>query len=822
MKIGEFALAASAFLLALAGLLAAAETCTLATGSTCNLTSVSPDCCTQGLICAIQSGTSGSCCIPSGSALSCSSNSSCCSGKCSGSSCVSDWGSGFSCSSSSDCGSSYPICAVPSAGGQAVCSSCVPVNSTTQCSSILPCCSGGICAPSSTCVSCFAQNVTCTLNSDCCSGRCEATGQSGAKKCVPAVSCGQKGGMCTAGFSCCTSPETLFCDYLNPLPYQPDGTGTCRTCFPAGFACNATYSSCAASYECRTAPSLGSMNYSMSNASLPATAALFNNWLKVGNATFTNTTNAHSGSTALYISGGPSSVNVSYIYNAFISLSSNSNYALEFWAIGSASDTGVRYAIYDAMNDAYLNETGGWNLNSTGNTPVIFSSGITSPTYAKASRVFKTLASNVSHVQIRFYPANSGFVYLDDVEIVQLYDLSMLAWVRASRDQSSTLFYSVDREEGMPKGFNWSFAGSRVLNMSFYGGNATPNNVSAAVNLSNADWHLVALTINRAGNYSAYLDGSLLSTGNFTVGRLNNSGRLFIGANGSTGGNAFNGSMDEVRFYRRALSAQEVAEHYAGTYQDKCTMNISVNYAYSTGSESTYYNAYLRARSMPAETLLSMTFDMNASANTTGAVTDHSRFLISGRQNASSWNPNGIIGGAYNFTGQGPQTQKITLPTPLLTGTGDFTLSAWINPTSPIGGEVIMGNYGTSLNRDGIKLSLTWTGVNPSYLHMSCAGDTINSNTTFSANTWTHVAVRRKAGNATFFVNGAPAGSGTAAGSITGNASFTIANDPDGAYFSGLMDEVRVFSKALSDSEIRALYRDTWLLVNSTVPTAGR
>jgi hypothetical protein len=66
------------------------------------------------------------------------------------------------------------------------------------------------------------------------------------------------------------------------------------------------------------------------------------------------------------------------------------------------------------------------------------------------------------------------------------------------------------------------------------------------------------------GAIDVYVDGSLQSTGIGNRNSLNDSAHLLFGAVAS-GGGYFNGSLDEVRIFNRALSSNEVAALYDGS-----------------------------------------------------------------------------------------------------------------------------------------------------------------------------------------------------------------------------------------------------------------
>jgi len=98
-------------------------------------------------------------------------------------------------------------------------------------------------------------------------------------------------------------------------------------------------------------------------------------------------------------------------------------------------------------------------------------------------------------------------------------------------------------------------------NFDFYLNNGenvySDNNI---VSLSKNTWHHLTLSIGN-GYIKAYLNGDVVMTQNYiTEGTFNNTESLFIGQEGE--GDYFNGQIDEVKIYNRALSAPEITKNY--------------------------------------------------------------------------------------------------------------------------------------------------------------------------------------------------------------------------------------------------------------------
>lgn len=160
----------------------------------------------------------------------------------------------------------------------------------------------------------------------------------------------------------------------------------------------------------------------------------------------------------------------------------------------------------------------------------------------------------------------------------------------------------------------------------------------------------------------------------------------------------------------------------------------------------------------------------------------------------------GKFGNARSFGG----SSKVQTATPLITGTGDFSLEAWVYPTVSGGVDYIAGNYGYG-NTTGIEFYKN-TANNTLYAYVG--NQYIAGTIALNLNAWNHVVLTRTSGAGVLYVNGVAGGTGTISSSIGSGLNFTIGNGPDytSEVFDGNIDEVRVYSRALSASEISTHY----------------
>jgi hypothetical protein len=156
-----------------------------------------------------------------------------------------------------------------------------------------------------------------------------------------------------------------------------------------------------------------------------------------------------------------------------------------------------------------------------------------------------------------------------------------------------------------------------------------------------------------------------------------------------------------------------------------------------------------------------------------------------GKIGASSASYSGTTGGGVSFTRWEPGTT--------------FTYAAWIY--IPSGTVNTFANLMTNGNGTGL-----W--VVSSKIDYDAAGGGHLSNTTITRDTWHHIAVVNNANAVTFYLDGSADGTATVAqdqffdgmGCDSGTA---------GECFTGYQDDVRVYTRALSSSDITELYNYT-------------
>jgi hypothetical protein len=143
-------------------------------------------------------------------------------------------------------------------------------------------------------------------------------------------------------------------------------------------------------------------------------------------------------------------------------------------------------------------------------------------------------------------------------------------------------------------------------------------------------------------------------------------------------------------------------------------------------------------------------------------------------------------------------------------GAGDFTLAAWIWKELP-GNRVILAKG----NGFGSPSQWSWGWEDPPQAANAAFRTSNSYYTTAEASIpiqeWLHVAFVRKGGKGTSYVNGVRSGDEhdlAPVGDLTNDKPLTVgrrAYEPSPAWFRGKIDDLRIYTRALTAEEIRAL-----------------
>jgi len=309
---------------------------------------------------------------------------------------------------------------------------------------------------------------------------------------------------------------------------------------------------------------------------------------------------------------------------------------------------------------------------------------------------------------------------------------------------------------------------------SFFSTSYTPDN----------QWHLFTITVDGSSRLSLYIDGVFKET---VSASITTADLLFGRVTGET--LAYTGGLDDIRVYNRALTKEEVRR------------------LYDMGA-TTHINSAPAGGSLTEGLVGHWTFDGNKMYTN---VADSSGRGNHGRLSGftSTTTVIGRLGQALEFDRVDDHIRIGSV-----TSGTSITYAFWVK--FPLVGRCCTD----TLIWDGDT-----DGANDLYIHQTNAdtkiaivdgNGTLTSNTSLGLNQWKHVAIVTSDTDPkrTIYINGtADATSTTGIQSKTNTSYITLGGAFDGGnliggdrYWRGLLDDVRIYNRALSAEEVKRLY----------------
>ena len=511
-----------------------------------------------------------------------------------------------------------------------------------------------------------------------------------------------------------------------------------------------------------------------------------------------------------------------------------------------------------------MDETSGTTAHDTGAAPANDATTVAGPTFG-AGKIGNALTLNGS-TQYATAP--------DEASLDITGAITMAAWIKP--ESTGTEGIVKKGVTGGSAGYELSLGSSGKVFVRFNGQAAYRVDSATSYPTDGNTWVHVAGTYDGT-TVKLYYNGVSENPKAASFGLLSNTYPLSIGVNGDLTQYFFDGAIDDVRVYNRALSDTEIAAlaaaapvnhvpvagddgyttaqdtaktvaapgvlgndtdadgdtltaaKVAGPSHGTATLSATGGFTYTpaagyTGDDSfTYKASDGQADSNTATVSITVTpaggdpslvghWTMDETSGTTahdtGAAPANDATTVAGPTFGA-----GKIGNALTLNGS---TQYATAPDEAsLDITGAITMAAWIKPGVVNTQDLIAKDINGSVN--GYQLSLSTTKTDASSrkvfvrFNQAASGDAyrINSTTEYPIDgTWIHVAATWDGTTIRLYYNGVEEASLPFTGPIAANnTALGIGAQPDGAraLFTGAMDDVRVYSRALSAAEIAGL-----------------
>jgi hypothetical protein len=329
----------------------------------------------------------------------------------------------------------------------------------------------------------------------------------------------------------------------------------------------------------------------------------------------------------------------------------------------------------------------------------------------------------------------------------------------------------------------------------------------------NGAWHHVALSYDNS-TFKIYIDGSLDSTdsGSGTISQV--ARRLYIGINrndgDSTFNSAFNGQIASTNIFNTALSATEVSELYA---IDKRS-SISGFSQFSTCVGSWLMGA---GTGDTTSTIQDQTSNNNDATVSGANLIGYNDGTVSGSP-ASIIVPEGLNEGrdsqGYYLTDTDSISSGIRFKgaeyinvqdSEVLLIQSNVSLEAWIKP------EAVSISDSPIIMVDGYGLGLTYHNNSKLFFYIGTGGNGLAHTQTLSDG-WYHVVGTWDGTTGTngmkLYIDGSLVGQRTSTQSSTGVSDTIRIARNSSTYYKGSIDEVKIYNKALSSTEVLKNYNN--------------
>jgi len=463
----------------------------------------------------------------------------------------------------------------------------------------------------------------------------------------------------------------------------------------------------------------------------------------------------------------------------------------------------------------------------------------------------------------RFGNPSSAYVFagtqnvtFGSVPLQQIDDWTLCAWISPSSLNQASMAVTVGYDNGVTgDGFELgisdgtSLPGNRLYGI--LGGVAVLD--SGYVFPSANQWHQVAML--RAGGVTKfYVDG--IRTANTSSAVPKKPTAFSIGS--GTGIRFFQGQIDDIRIYNRALSSNEVAQLYAFEADMPVITAHPQNQAVAQGGTATFSVTATAANPLTYQwfkdgavltgatnTTLNLTivqpnqigyYSVAVSNAVTGALSASAALNISGydfsqwqglvayypfngNANDESGNgKNGTVNGAtlttdrfdrasaaYSFDGV---SGTIVIPDASGFRQNTLTLSGWVEASelSP-GGRIRSDLIGKGASYQWVS-QLEQSGKIRTAVFTSSGEQTFDSNLAINTNRWYQFTRVWDGVTGAVYINGVYDNSIATSGSLVNGSDPVVigARLLNGNYFHGKLDDIRIYNRALSTNEVAQLY----------------
>jgi len=361
-------------------------------------------------------------------------------------------------------------------------------------------------------------------------------------------------------------------------------------------------------------------------------------------------------------------------------------------------------------------------------------------------------------------------------------DYTLTAWVKPNVLTGNQAIIAKSASSN-DKAYSLMLGGSEVYVDGENGGNDAYVTTTGAGLVVGNWYHLAATMTSSTLGVKIYVNGvEQATTGSIPVRPIETNADLVFGSV-QYAGTYYNGFIDEVRIYNRVLSTAEISQLY--------------NLGQATVNKS--------RTSISDGLVLWHTFD-GTKLNTTTS-TDSINTAYNGTLTGANGKPipvQGKVGQALQFDGV---DDFISVPATALSSE-DMTMAVWVKISSA------PTNNGNIFERDfntGYRLRIDNDRAITFYYYNGALR--FAGGNSVALNEWTHLVVTGTTEGVRVYKNGSQIGTNLTDGAFTGTSadgdSILSIGAGESEYFNGLIDDARIYNRAITAAEVRQLYDST-------------
>jgi hypothetical protein len=219
------------------------------------------------------------------------------------------------------------------------------------------------------------------------------------------------------------------------------------------------------------------------------------------------------------------------------------------------------------------------DMSGNSNHGTVFNSTLTTDRFGNSNNAYQFSNSVGSHISIKSFSA-----------VAPSNELTISLWAKADFITSNCLFIlNPDNQSDRCVGCAQYINGSGTAMIWDYGDLQAGGRTTVTSIAPDANWHHYVYVISQSANVKQmYLDGSLVSNASYSLSCINKNLPFYIGGGFSNGGNTsimWNGKIDDVYMYNRALNTAEVSTLYYGF---KVCSSVGIKEVWESGTMFIY------------------------------------------------------------------------------------------------------------------------------------------------------------------------------------------------------------------------------------------